>query len=76
MNASDMGGEVMPTDAGEGLFRTSSFCASGGCVEVAHLADGSIAVRDSKDRGRPAHIFTSTEWRDFVAGVKHGEFDF
>lgn len=55
-------------------FHTSSFCGTGGCVEVASLADG-VALRDSKDRSKPAHVFTSTEWRDFVAGVKNGEFD-
>jgi hypothetical protein len=53
---------------------TSSFCGGGSCVEVALLADG-VALRDTKDRGKPAHVFTATEWRDFVAGVKNGEFD-
>ena len=57
-------------------FQASSFCSSGGCVEVARLPDGRVAVRDSKDKAKPAHIFSADEWRDFVSGVKGGEFDF
>jgi Domain of unknown function (DUF397) len=57
-------------------FRASRFCSSGGCVEVAPLPDGRVAVRDSKDKAKPAQIYSADEWRDFVAGVKSGEFDF
>lgn len=55
-------------------FRVSSFCGGGGCVEVAVLDGGQVAVRDTKD---PRHtlVYTATEWRDFVLGVKNGEFD-
>lgn len=56
-------------------FRASSFCATGGCVEVAMLPDGRVAVRDGKDRERPAQVYTAAEWKAFVAGVKNGEFD-
>jgi hypothetical protein len=57
-------------------FRTSSFCGGGGCVEVAPLPDGQVAVRDSKNLSQSAHVYTATEWREFIAGVKNGEFDF
>lgn len=57
-------------------FRKSSFCGSGGCVEVAPLAGGMVAVRDSKDLTVPQHLYTRTEWVAFVQGVKAGEFDF
>jgi hypothetical protein len=57
-------------------FRSSSFCTSGGCVEVAPLDDGRIAVRDGKDPSGPVHVYSAAEWQDFVAGVKNGEFDF
>jgi hypothetical protein len=76
MSASDVGGEALPTDSVGNLFRVSSFCTSGGCVEVALLPDGQVAVRDSKDLGRPTHVYSSAEWREFIAGVKNGEFDF
>jgi Domain of unknown function (DUF397) len=58
-------------------WRTSSYSGPyGNCVEVADLPDGGRAVRDTKDRGEgPVLLFTSSEWRAFVAGVKAGEFD-
>ncbi|MGH3695231.1 MAG: DUF397 domain-containing protein [Pseudonocardiaceae bacterium] len=58
------------------LFRTSSRCSKGACVEVAPLPDGGAVVRDSKDRTREPLSFDSHEWADFVSGVKSGEFDF
>ena len=58
-------------------WRTSSFSANNGasCVEVAPLPDGRVAVRDTKDRTRPPHVYTAAEWGAFVKGVKAGEFD-
>jgi hypothetical protein len=35
----------------------------------------SVSVRDSKDRGIPAMVYTTDEWRMFLSGVKDGEFD-
>ncbi len=57
-------------------FRRSTFCGTGGCVEVAPLASGMVAVRDSKDLNAPHHLYTESEWIAFVQGVKAGEFDF
>jgi hypothetical protein len=54
---------------------TSRACSNSACVQVAHLPGGMVAVRDSKDTGKPAHIFDSEEWAAFVSGVKAGEFD-
>jgi hypothetical protein len=58
-------------------WRKSSFSGNGGtsCVEVGQGSDGTILVRDTKDRDRPAHHYTEAEWRAFVAGVCNGEFD-
>jgi hypothetical protein len=56
------------------LYRRSSFCAGGSCVEVAALADGQIALRDGKYPDLSPHIFTADEWDAFVAGVVAGEF--
>ena len=53
---------------------TRSFSNSN-CVEVAGLPDGGIGVRDSKDAEGPVLQFTSDEWRAFLGGVQHGEFD-
>ncbi len=56
-------------------WRTSTYSASSGdCVEVAELADGCWAVRDSKDRTGPALIFASSAWAAFTTGVRDGEF--
>jgi hypothetical protein len=48
---------------------------SGSCVEVAGLAGGEIAVRNSRHPSGPALIYTRAEIAAFVAGVKNGEFD-
>jgi hypothetical protein len=47
----------------------------GNCVEVAVLAGGDIAMRNSRDPGGPALIFTRPEWDAFCGGVSDGEFD-
>jgi Domain of unknown function (DUF397) len=61
---------------GEPVWIKSSFSfANGDCVEVASLPDGGIGVRDSKDSAGPVLRFTRAEWRAFVAGAQHGEFD-
>lgn len=65
-----------PIPAGLG-WRKSSFSGSGGngdgCIEVAALPGG-VAVRDTKDRSRPSHLHSAPAWRDFLAGVRAGEF--
>ncbi len=57
-------------------WRKSSYSGNnGGCVEVAFLPDGLVAVRDTKDHGQgPALIFLAHEWEAFVRGVVEGEF--
>jgi hypothetical protein len=57
-------------------FRVSSFCSLGSCVEVGRAPDGTVLVRDTKDRAQQPLAFTDQEWVAFVAGVKAGEFDF
>ena len=47
----------------------------GNCVEVAFLADGQVAVRNSRHEDGPALIFTGAEWDAFVRGACGGEFD-
>lgn len=48
---------------------------TGNCVEVAALADGCIAVRNSRHPGGPALLYTRAEMAAFIHGVKRGEFD-
>jgi len=47
--------------------------ASDNCVEVAHMEDGSIAVRDSKDHSGPILRFDSAAWRQFLDGLSNTE---
>jgi len=56
-------------------WRKSAHSGENGCVEVAFVDDGRVAVRDSKDRRSPVLVFTPVEWQAFVGGVHDGEFD-
>lgn len=58
------------------IYRKSSFCSSGACVEVAVLPGGEVSLRDSKDESPAPHVFTPQEWVAFTEGVKNGEFDY
>lgn len=59
----------------DGVFYKSSYSNSGGCVEVAKFADGSIKVRDTKDETKTTLTFTSYEWAMFLKGVRNSEFE-
>jgi hypothetical protein len=62
-------------DTAELAWFKSSASGANGCVEVAHMPGGGVALRDSKDRSKAAHIYTGAEWEAFLAGAKNGEFD-
>lgn len=64
----------MTEASGRLVWRKSSESVNGDCVEVASLPDG-VAVRDSKDPEGAMLTFTRSEWRAFLRGVNHGEFD-
>jgi hypothetical protein len=60
-------------------WRKSSFSGGNsggdGCIEVALLAGGEVAVRDTKDRTLPPHRHPAPAWREFLAAVRAGEFE-
>jgi hypothetical protein len=60
-------------------WRTSSYSngntGGGGCVEVAFLPGGDVALRDTKDRSRPAHRYTAADWTAFLTAIRVGELD-
>ncbi|MGW6333650.1 DUF397 domain-containing protein [Nocardia rhamnosiphila] len=56
-------------------FKSSRSQGGTECVEAAHLDNGHVGVRDSKNPTGPALIFTPGEWDAFLAGAKGGEFD-
>jgi hypothetical protein len=54
----------------------SAQCSTQSCVEVANLADGGVAIRDSKAGDTSAVLlFSGDEWSAFVTGIKAGDFD-
>lgn len=55
--------------------KSSASNPSGNCVEVADLADGGIAVRNSRYPDGPALVYTRAEIAAFLVGVRNGEFD-
>lgn len=65
----------MGHDIDGAIFRKSSYSGSngGGCVEIASNLPGVIAIRDSKDPGGPALLFSPDEWKAFLAGITGGE---
>lgn len=56
-------------------WRKASASGSNGCVEVAPLPHGGIAIRDSKDPSGPVLSFTQHEWILFLDGLGKGEFN-
>lgn len=55
--------------------KSSASNPSGNCVEVAALADGGVAVRNSRYPDGPALVYTRSEVAAFLVGVRNGEFD-
>lgn len=49
--------------------------SGGNSVETSRLADGGMAVRDSRNPDGPILFFTPAEWTAFIEGAKDGEFD-
>ncbi|MGH3309242.1 MAG: DUF397 domain-containing protein [Streptomyces sp.] len=48
---------------------------NGNCVELADLAGGGVAVRNSRHPSGPALIYTPAEIAAFIQGAKDGDFD-
>jgi hypothetical protein len=54
--------------------RSSYSGPQGNCVEVAFLDGGEVALRNSRNPGGAALVFTRTEWEAFLSGARDGEF--
>ncbi|MEW2577189.1 DUF397 domain-containing protein [Streptomyces syringium] len=70
----DRKAESYSFDLSAAVWRKSS--ASGGegnCVEVADLANGTVAIRDSKATEREPLRFSVTEWAAFRQGLITGD---
>ncbi|MCX4673656.1 DUF397 domain-containing protein [Streptomyces sp. NBC_01381] len=55
--------------------KASASSSNGGCLEVALLGNGYVAIRDNEDLGNAPFIVTEHVWRCWLDGAKHGEFD-
>ncbi|MFJ8858167.1 DUF397 domain-containing protein [Streptomyces sp. NPDC102451] len=49
--------------------------SANGCLEVAFLTDGRVAIRDNEDLDNPPFVVTAHVWRCFMDGAHKGEFD-
>ncbi|WP_157556642.1 DUF397 domain-containing protein [Nocardia acidivorans] len=57
-------------------WRKSTFSnPSGNCVELAKLANGEVAMRNSRDPEGSVLVYTRPEIECFLLGAKSGEFD-
>ncbi|WP_459546046.1 DUF397 domain-containing protein [Nocardia sp. X0981] len=61
--------------SGARWFKSSRSGASKDCVEVAHLRDGVVGVRDSKNPTGPALAFAPHEWDAFTHALRRGGFE-
>ncbi|MEU6560244.1 DUF397 domain-containing protein [Nocardia nova] len=61
--------------SGAQWFKSSRSTATKECVEVAFLDSGLVGVRDSKNPGGPALVFTPGEWDAFSGRVQAGAFE-
>jgi hypothetical protein len=60
-------------EAGVALWRRSTKCEAGACVEVADLGPA-VGLRNSTEP-ETALAFPVESWRHFIAAVRAGEFD-
>ncbi|NKY43403.1 DUF397 domain-containing protein [Nocardia cerradoensis] len=60
--------------SGATWFKSSRSTATRECVEVAFLEGGAVGVRDSKNPGGPALVFTPAEWDAFTGTMLNGGF--
>ncbi|RCG23396.1 DUF397 domain-containing protein [Sphaerisporangium album] len=56
-------------------FKATASTSGNGCVEVAHLSDGGVAIRHSRTPNDQVIRYTAFEWDCFLDGVRNGEFD-
>ena len=55
--------------------KSSASNPTGNCVELAELASGRIAVRNSRHPSGPVLVYSRAEIAAFLSGIRAGEFD-
>lgn len=56
-------------------FKATASNSAEGCVEIAHLPGGGVAVRHSQHPDGAVIRYSAHEWDCFLAGARGGEFD-
>jgi len=62
------------SDSGDLEWRISRTCESGACIIIARQGD-SVVFGNSTQPNGATYAYTATEWKEFIAGVKLGDFD-
>lgn len=70
----DSSAETPRTVSASWIKSSHSGPTGGNCVEVAFLAGGDVALRNSRRPEEPALVFTDAEWEAFLRGARDGEF--
>lgn len=65
---------TFPSDQGDLDWRVSRTCESGACIMVARQ-DESVLIGNTGNPDGPISEFTIEEWRQFLEGVRLGDFD-
>lgn len=65
---------INPATIGELSWQVARRCNGGECVRIA-AAGGQVLIGDSKDPDGPVLYYSPTEWKAFVEGIRHGDFD-
>jgi hypothetical protein len=63
-----------PSTLGELNWRVARLCNGGSCVRVAPHGD-TVVIGDTKNPDGPILSYSRAEFRDFVEGIRQGDFD-
>ena len=61
--------------AGATWFGSKLSSATGGCLHIAHVRPGWVAIKDTEDPTNPPFVVTAHVWECLLDGAKNGEFD-
>jgi Domain of unknown function (DUF397) len=65
---------IYPSAPGGLSWRVSRTCDGGACIMVAGDGDSVVFGNASQPDG-PVYAYTGAEWKEFLVGVKRGDFD-
>jgi predicted secreted Zn-dependent protease len=63
-----------PSAPGDLDWRVSRSCEGSACIMVARNGD-SVIFGNTQDPNGPVYSYTTSEWQQFLAGAKQGDFD-